>query len=170
MRTANVELNAVIVWALATFHASLFMLVALLFLYWQNVLRNILPTLNTAVGLGLFVLLWAITWWTTRRAVAGMHDDSAIVGLAARWGGVNGVLFLLIAGAGAALALATTEPTGPSVLPFLGAALFLAIGSLFAFAIGAAVGTVLGFIDAALLQVARRLALGATDTAPTRSR
>ncbi len=162
MKTQQPDLDRLVVWALATFHASLFMLVALLFLHWQDVLRNILPTLNTAVGLGLFVLLWAITWWTTRRAVAVMEDDSDIVRRAARWGGVNGVLFLAIAIALGAVGLAVTEPSARSFQLLGGVAFFLTVGSLFAFAIGAVVGSVLGLIDLALLRVARGLAFGAT--------
>ncbi|MGH2377902.1 MAG: hypothetical protein ACRDGT_05445 [Candidatus Limnocylindria bacterium] len=169
MKTANAELDALLVWALATFHAALFMLVALLFLYWQDVLRNVLPNLNTAVGLGLFVLLWAITWWTTSRAVGETEGDNRLVSAAALWGGLNGVLFLLVAGGGVAIVGAVTTGTG-SLEAAAFTTIFLGIGSLFAFVIGAVVGTVFGWIDLALLRLARRLARHAIGTGPTGSR
>lgn len=168
MKTANADLDALVVWALATFHASLFMLVALLFLYWVDVLRNILPNLNTAVGLGLFIVLWGTTWWTTRIALAGVTQDAGLIRRALRWGGVNGMLFLSVLVAGAGVSAAFGQPAQLFGALF-GVFFFLMIGSLFAFAIGAVVGTVLGVIDLALLRIARRLAVGATDTAPTRS-
>lgn len=165
MRTANAELDALIVWALATFHASLFMLVALLFLYWQDVLRNILPNLNTAVGLGLFMVLWGTTWWTTRIALAGVTQDADLIPRALRWGGVNGMLFLSALVTGAGLAAAFGQPA-----QFFGALFgvffFLVIGSLFAFVIGAVVGAALGIIDLWLLRVARAVVRSGDGRAP----
>lgn len=168
MKTTNADLDALVVWALATFHASLFMLVALLFLYWQDVLRNILPSLNTAVGLGLFIVLWGTTWWTTRIALAGVTQDGDLIPRALRWGGVNGLLFLSVLVTGVGVSAALGQPAQLFGALF-GVFFFLMIGSLFAFVIGAVVGTVLGVIDLSLLRIARRLAVGATDTAPTRS-
>jgi hypothetical protein len=162
MKTQRADLDALIVWALATFHASLFLLVALLFLYWQDVLRHMLPNLNTAVGLGLFVILWSTTWWTTRLALAGVTRDADVIRRAVRWGGVNGVLFLSILIAGAGVSAALGEPAQLFGALF-GVFFFLVIGSLFAFAIGGVVGTVLGLIDVALLRTARGLVVRATD-------
>jgi len=159
MRTHRADLDGLLAFALATFHASLFLLAFLLFLYWQDVLRHVLPGLNTLLGLVLFMVLWACTWYTTRRALRDLEADDALLGRAARWGGVNGVLFLLTLAAGQ---LVATVVLAPQALP--GALLFSAflavVGSIVAFGIGGVVGLVLASIDLALLAVARRLARG----------
>lgn len=69
--------EALAVWALATFHASAFVAVALLVLYAGGGLGSALQGLNTAVGLGLFVALWATTYVATRNALRGARSCAA---------------------------------------------------------------------------------------------
>src|SRR5713101_1068419 len=50
-----------VTWSLATFHATAFVLAIVLFAYSRDALGTGLSGLNTFVGLGLFVALWATT-------------------------------------------------------------------------------------------------------------
>lgn len=148
--------------AFSTFHATTFLLVPLLLLYRGGGLGNTLQGLNTAVGLGLFVALWATTHVATRQALRGIDmtgagpiDGDALVARAFRWGGVNGVMFLLVLGAaifGGSVA-ARPESAFQGVV-FLIAA--LVPGSAVAFAIGAVVGVAFAGIDLVLMGIARR--------------
>src|SRR5207247_7824364 len=69
-------------WSLATFHASGFVLAIVFFLYSRDELGLALGGLNTLLGLALFVALWATTYLTTCRAVAGLdllrEDDRVL--------------------------------------------------------------------------------------------
>lgn len=156
MRTARPELDALVTWTLATFHTSAFLLVALLFLYSQGVLHQVLQGLSTAVGLALFAALWGLTYATTDQALSGLEDDDAFIGRGLRWGGVNGVLFLwvLVLVQGTALVLAgLRDPLGALLFGLI----FLAIGSIVAFGVGALVGLIFANVDLALLALARAM-------------
>ena len=153
-----------IVWALATFHASAFVLVLVLVLYSRGALSGILGGLNTLVGFAIFLALWATTWYATRRALetlswaeAGASGGEAVfVRRALRWGGVNGVLFLAVLGcAQLALALVQALSGAGQFVPF-GIA-FAVLGAPFAFVFGAFVGVVLATLDLVLLSAARRI-------------
>lgn len=161
-----------VVWALATFHATLFVLLPLYFLYRAGVLAHVLAGLNTAVGLALFLALWLTTYYVTRRAFKGLRwhsagvtvDGAVLYGRALRWGGLNGVLFLAILALG--LLLATLVGT-----PGLGALSFFVfvgpIALVVAFAVGAGSGVVLGLIDLWMLAAARRIVASSTEGAGT---
>src|SRR2546428_13480213 len=93
-----------VTWSLATFHATVFVLVIVLFAYSRDALGAGLSGLNTFAGLGLFVALWATTYATTSRALKGLdliasaRDRSGYAGRAFRWGAVNGMSFFVILG------------------------------------------------------------------------
>ena len=95
---------SLITWSLATFHAALFVLVIVLFGYRGGGLGGALGGLNTFVGLGLFVALWATTYLTTSRALKGLdligsaRDRRAYPRRAFRWGAANGMSFLVVLG------------------------------------------------------------------------
>src|SRR5256885_16896557 len=61
-----------VTWALATFHATTFVLVIVLFAYSGGGLGGALSGLKTFAGLGLFVAPWGTTYMTTPRALPGL--------------------------------------------------------------------------------------------------
>src|SRR5919198_2827061 len=101
-RTRMTSQRALVTWALATFHTTLFVLLAITVLYGQGRFGATLASLNTLLGLGLFVVLWTSTYLTTRRALAkadlltGDFDRVEFVRRALRYGAVNGVVFLAV--------------------------------------------------------------------------
>ena len=158
------QVRRLTIWALATFHAAVFVLGAVLLVYPRGHFGATLAGLNTAVGLGLFLALWATTYVTTRRALAGIDLFAAEVdgvrfgNRALRLGAANGIAFVAVLGAVliASSMIATPPGQNPAgVLPF---ALFAApFAVIFAAVIGAVVGATFGVLDLALLGVARRL-------------
>ena len=148
-------------WSLATFHATVFVLVIVLFGYSGGGLGGALGGLNTFVGLGLFVALWATTYLTTSRALRGLdligsgRDRGRYPRRALRWGAANGMSFLAILGVVAIVAaIANTRP-GQVTSGILFPALFIApIGLIVSAAVGGAVGALFGIIDLGLFALA----------------
>jgi hypothetical protein len=148
-------------WSLATFHATTFVLAIVLFAYSRDALGAGLSGLNTFVGLGLFVALWATTYVTTSRALEGLdligsvRDRGAYPRRALRWGAANGMAFLALLGIVAVLtALASTRP-GQVASGILLPALFIApVALVVSAAVGGAVGALFGIIDLALFALA----------------
>lgn len=148
-------------WALATFHATVFVLAIVLFGYSGGGLGGALGGLNTFVGLGLFVALWATTYLTTSRALAGLdligsgRDRGRYPRRALRWGAANGMSFLAILGVVAIVtAIANTRP-GQVTSGILFPALFiLPIALIVSAAVGGAVGALFGIIDLGLFALA----------------
>jgi hypothetical protein len=158
-----------VTWALATFHATTFVLAIVLFAYSTGGLGTTLSGLNTLVGLGLFLALWATTYVTTAKALAGLdlvassRDRRGYVGRTLRWGSRNGMAFLAVLGVVALFAaLARTRPQDlwPGILfP----ALFIApIALVVSAAVGGAVGVIFGLIDLGLFAFA---GLGESESA-----
>ncbi|WP_135825685.1 hypothetical protein [Halorussus ruber] len=153
--------DPLVVWALASFHTAALVALLVAALYLAGPLGDLLSALDTAVGLTLYLGLWAATWWTNRRAFRAIADagtDSAsvrasvVVGTAGKWAGVDGVLFLWM------LLFAAVFP--PSTVTIAGVAYYLAfggVGSLLAFVVGAIVGCLFALLDLALFRVARGL-------------
>ena len=150
-----------VTWSLATFHATVFVLVIVLFGYRGGGLGGALGGLNTFVGLGLFLALWATTYLTTSRALRGLdligsaRDRGRYPRRALRWGAANGMSFLAILGIVAiGTAIGTTRP-GQVTSGILFPALFiLPIALAVSAVVGAAVGTVFGMIDLGLFAIA----------------
>ena len=152
-----------VTWSLATFHAALFVLVIVFLAYRGGGLGGALGGLNTFVGLGLFVALWATTYLTTSRALRGLdpiataRDRGGYTRRAFRWGAANGISFLVIIGVVALLvAVANTRPdqlTFGILLP----ALFIGpIALVVAASFGGAVGALFGMVDLGLFAIADR--------------
>jgi hypothetical protein len=150
-----------LIWSLATFHTTVFVLVIVLLAYSGGGLGQALGGLNTFAGLGLFLVLWTTTYLTTARALAGLdfigsaRDRRGYGRRAFRWGAANGMSFLAVLGIVAlVVAVANTRPgqVGSGILlPFL----FIApIGLVVSAAVGGAVGVLFGIIDLALFAVA----------------
>jgi len=152
---------SLVTWALATFHAALFVLVIVFFGYRGGGLGGALGGLNTFVGLGLFLALWATTYLTTSRALKGLdliasaRDRGAYPRRAFRWGAANGMSFLVVIGIVAVLtAVANTRP-GQVTSGILFPALFIApIALLVSAVFGGAVGLFFGIVDLGLFAVA----------------
>ena len=155
------EAMALVTWSLATFHATTFVLAIVLFAYSRNALGAGLTGLNTLVGLGLFVALWATTYFTTSRALKGLdligsaRDRKGYARRAFRWGAVNGMSFLVILGfVAVGTAISNTRP-GQVPGGILGPALFIAPFALIvSAAVGGTVGVIFGTIDLGLFALA----------------
>lgn len=142
-------------WALATFHTVSFVAALVVAVHSRGALSSALGRLDTVTGFGFFLLLWAITWFTTRLGLRNMGtpvDDapSAMIvfstTVAGGWNGV-GIFFIIIL-----VSLMSVLVSGPRTLvPVLFFASIL--GSLLAFTVGAVVGLVYGLFDALLLRI-----------------
>jgi uncharacterized membrane protein (DUF485 family) len=150
-----------VTWSLATFHATVFVLAIVLFAYSRDALGAGLGGLNTFVGLGLFVALWATTYVTTSRALRGLdligsaRDRRGYPRRALRWGAANGMSFLAILGIVAVItAISNTRP-GQVASGILFPALFIApIALVVSATVGGAIGALFGIIDLALFAFA----------------
>jgi hypothetical protein len=125
-------------------------------------LGDLLGGLDTLVGLGLYLALWASTWWTTRqvlRSVADAGTDAstvAVVGTGGKWAGANGAVFFWILLAGFAVVNVPRDlGTALEAVPFLLVA--GGVGSLLALGVGGFVGVLFAALDLALVRAARLL-------------
>jgi hypothetical protein len=148
-------------WSLATFHATVFVLAIVLFVYSRDALGAGLSGLNTFLGLGLFVALWATTYITTSRALEGLdligssRDRSGYARRAFRWGAANGMSFLAILGVVALVAAVANTRPGQVASGILFPVLFIApIALVVSAAVGGIVGAIFGIIDLGLFAVA----------------
>ncbi len=94
-------------WALATFHTTFFFLLFVIPVYLSGNLGQVLSSLNTLVGVAIFVVLWVATTVCTSQVVRQvapsvlehpLADPPAtfwVVLRSAFWGAVNGFLFLI---------------------------------------------------------------------------
>ena len=154
---------ALVTWCLGAFHVAVLIVVAVLLLQRGGAVGGALSGLDTAIGLGLYAFLWAVTWWTTRRALRAAWRDGrgptwkhSLAG-ALVWGGATGVVFFT--GLFAAFFVLLVVQ-GEDVLATLG---FGLISAFVAMLVGGVVGGVLGLLDIVLLRAARRFA----GTAPS---
>jgi hypothetical protein len=150
-----------VTWSLATFHATVFVLAIVLFVYSRDALGAGLSGLNTFVGLGLFVALWATTYVTTSRALEGLdligsaRDRSGYARRAFRWGAANGMAFLAVLGIVAVLVAVSNTRPGQVASGILFPALFIApIAFVVSAAVGGIVGAIFGIIDLGLFALA----------------
>jgi hypothetical protein len=158
-------------WVLGTFHTVALVVALLALAYPGGGVGSLLSSLNTLVGLGLFVALWTATLFTTRRALAGidwLSDDPTAMGRffwrAFRWGAVNGLLFFaLIAVVQLVTALASAGPTTDIRAAVVVILFYGLLGLVVAAAIGSIVGVALGALDIAALRIARSLTDGVPD-------
>ena len=144
-------------WAFAAFHTALLVAAGVWVVHLTGTVGDLLRGLNTAVGLGVYGLLWAITWATTGRAFAAAPAASGSrrrqVGYGALFGAVTGVGFLLsvVLGGGALLVVLR----GFEALTVV---LVAVIGTVAAAVIGAVIGTLFGAIDGVLARIGETLA------------
>ena len=158
--------RALAAWALATFHATFFVLAFVLLLYSRGGFGATLASLNTVVGLGLFVALWGTTLVTTRRALRGVDpigesiDGLRLASQAIRWGAANGLAFLGLLAIPLIIGSIAATPPGGNPLGVLGIAV---VASPFAASVAAVIGGLSGLtlsaLDLVLIGLARRIAL-----------
>lgn len=160
-----------VMWSLATFHATTFVLAIVLFVYSRGGLGGALAGLNTFVGLGLFVALWTTTYVTTSRALQGLdlvrsaRDRETYARRTVRWGAGNGMAFLAVLGVVALfIAVANTRLDQVGLGILFPALLIAPIALVVSAAVGGVVGVIFGFIDLALFAVA---GLGGGDPEPS---
>ena len=146
---------ALVTWCLGTFHVAMLTVAAVLALQHGGAVGDVLSGLDTALGLGLYAFLWAVTWWTTRRGLraawrAGREPTwKNGLGRALAWGGVTGIVFF---GGVFAAFLVLLIAEGVGGFASLGIGL---VGAVVAALVGAVVGGVLGLFDVALLRIVR---------------
>ncbi|WP_162224216.1 hypothetical protein [Halorussus salinus] len=164
---ARVADDPLVVWALASFHTAALTALLVGALYLSGALGDLLGGLDTLVGLGLYLGLWATTWWTTRRAFAaigaagrdGPVSRSVLVGTGGKWAGVDGVLFLwLLVGVVVASSVSVGSATVEGALYLLA---FVGVATLLAFAVGAVVGLLFAALDLAAFRIAGSLTASA---------
>jgi hypothetical protein len=142
-------------WSLATFHTVSFVGAVVVGIHVRGTLATSLSHLDTLLGVGFFLILWALTWTATRaglRALESDDDDPASVSIVMRltvaggWNGIGifGALFIAFL-----FNLARHGTPALTFVPLL--VLGIAVGGSLAFTIGAIVGFVYGLVDAALL-------------------
>jgi hypothetical protein len=158
-------------WSFGAFHTAFFVLIAFTLLFASDSADDVLGTLNTGVGVGVFVLLWGTTWWTTRRAVRSLKQDGQfylppfldLLGASVKWGAVNGILFLLsllvfvilFFGVSSALVTNSDSYTRYQIASSIGSALLIGcIGTPIAGIFGGAMGFVLALLDGAIIKIA----------------
>jgi hypothetical protein len=170
--TAAHDAQRIVVWALATFHASVFVLAIVLFLYTRDALGPALGGLNTMFGLGLFVALWATTYITTARALRGLDvlgspgDRERYGRRTLRCGAANGLAFLGIL---AVVVVFSFVFSAPGILLTVVFAAPIAI--VVAAVVGAVVGVIFGIVDRGLFALAGMDGVGArpVPSRPARS-
>jgi hypothetical protein len=147
------------VWTLGTFHAAILVIIPVVAAHRGGNLGGVLAGLSTATGFLLFLGLWAVSLWSTARALRGIMWQNPELQMPTPtllrrgfvWGAASGAVFSLFLQAIIAI----------SAVPFL---LFAPIVLAFAAAIGSIVGLALAAVDCAFFAVTR-MALPSGDKA-----
>lgn len=150
--------DPLVAWCLGAFHAAGLVAVAIWFLHAGGSLGNLLGGLNTAVGLVLYTVLWALSWVATRLVLArvdvrGSPVDAVVWG--ALGGAGTGVAFLLVVVVPVVLANLLTDPGILRVLPFV-----LGAGGTVALLVGTVVGGLFAVVDLTLIRIADVVSVG----------
>ena len=181
----DARIDRLLTWSLAAFQTAFLVAVLVVLLYRAGSLGEALANLNTAAGLLTFAVLWATTWWSTRRGLRSVGwltvaqpvppGRSLYHGIIA--GGINGVLFLVYLQILVNVLLLSTvtrsqlaEAGLDGVIEGIIGVIFangvaFAFGAVAAYVVGAAVGLVIAALDAALLELSRRIVLRCTAPA-----
>ncbi|WP_439027568.1 hypothetical protein [Haloarchaeobius sp. DT45] len=140
-------------WCLGTYHTATLTAAGVAGLHLSGAVGDLLGGLNTVVGFAAFLYLWAVTLWTTTQVLGEVElfgaeglSTRALLVAGAKWGAVNGLVFLF----GVILTLVFALP-GEVLNLFL----FFCLAGVFALAIGAVIGVVFALVDAGLLALAR---------------
>ena len=152
-------------WVLGTFHSAALVVLLVWLAYPGGGLAVPLSGLSTIAGIALYVVLWATTLLTARRALWGLDwlsdrpkEMAAFYWRAMRWGAANGLLFLLTIAVTQFVTIATSSRPGATFQSALFTAVLIGtFGLPFAAVIGGVVGVTFGAIDIAALRAARAL-------------
>jgi len=145
---AAADADPLLAWTLASFHTTTLLAAPLLLLYAVDALGSLLQGVHTATGLGLYLALWGLTFWTNRRWLGATRRDGwGAVRPGATWGSVTGVGFLFVLVAAVGLTVAE---------PVLVAALAL-VGTPVAALVGAVVGAGFAVLDLLIVEAGQRL-------------
>lgn len=149
MADGDAAADSLLRWALASFHAATLLVAPLALLYAVGALGSLLQGVHTATGLGLYLALWGLTWWTNGRWLAATDLDGrrGTVVSAATWGAVTGVGFLFAL----LVAVAVSLPELVTV------AVFALVGAPVAALVGAVVGAGFAVVDLAVVAAGERL-------------
>ena len=146
-------------WTLATTNTVAFVLTALLPAYASGGLSDVLPSLNTAVGVVVFLALWLVVGVTTHWLLGRIDPAETSVGRVVLWAGACGALDGIVFLVGVVLALGVPSALiGPLELQTV--ALLALIGAPIAAVVGLVVGLVAGLLDLALLRAAAAVSPG----------
>lgn len=151
--------DPLVVWSFATAHVALLVAVGISIAYVYGGIGDALAGSGTGPGVALFLFLWALTWWTHRRAFEGLSLDGVetgddVVSLltnGALWGGATGLLFFW--GLFLFLVGVVVFYGPPSTGDFLFLGIVLAIGSLLAAIVGLAIGLSFAVLDLLVLRL-----------------
>jgi hypothetical protein len=151
-------------WTFAAFHAALLTAVGVTALHAAGALGDLLGGLSTGLGLFLYGLLWATTYWSNRRLVERAPPGDAgvreVLAGAAAAGALTGAAFLAeLVGVGLAVValrgdLGVPAVSEPADVLAPGAVVLLAVG--LAGVVGALVGLVLAGLDLATIRLVGR--------------
>lgn len=160
---------ALLVWCVAGFHTALLVTVLVLGLVLTGTAGAVLASLETWIGIVVYLYVWGVTWFTADRWIESgglrVRQDRPRRDLVAagtiQWGGVTGVL--VFAGLAIPGLFAVAASGGVESIPFL--VLFVLVGTAVAFLLGGLVGVAFGGLDRLLLRGAASL-----DPDPSRTR
>lgn len=154
--------------AFATAHVSALTLVSVLALHLVGTLGDLLEPIGTATGVGLFLVLWAITGYTHHRGFARadpwdlVPDRSVgrylVVGSA--WGGITGLAFLWILLFPFLLVVVLADPMSSGQLVSIPTLLLLVLVSGISVVVGAIVGLLAAAADVLVVDAVDRLSSG----------
>lgn len=138
------------VWTLGTFHATILVIILVVAAHSGGNLGGVLAGLSTETGFLIFLGLWAVSLWSTARALRGIEwqnlerqlPTSTLLRRGFAWGGASGAVFSLFL-------LAIIAISTPAIL------IVAPIQLAFATAIGAVVGLILAAVDCAFFMVTR---------------
>lgn len=171
MKNETADLHPSLGIAMGTLNTCLLMLAVVLSLHLTDELAGFLGGLDSAIGLGLFALLWSVTTYCTYRGWAetapeGLDDriGARFLEASARWGFMGGIaIFLtgLLAFVLVASFLVMTEAEEGSVLATW---IFAVLAGFFGSAVAGAVGVVFGVVFATIDVLMAKLVLAMLRT------
>jgi len=142
------DADPLLVWALASFHTTTLLVFPLLVLYAVGALGSLLQGVRTVTGLGLYLSLWGLTFWTNRRWLTATRLDGwEAITPGATWGAVTGIGFLFVLVT--VVALTVGEPILVAALALVGTPVAALVGSL--------VGAGFAVLDLLIVEAGRSL-------------